>query len=99
MFTEAGSQTRNFIARLNADGSVDAAFNPGTNNAVLALAAHPGVIAVSIQNLAIKKTIDGDDLVAFQHRVPATRTKSGVGFGSVTGLGLATTGAHGAGVG
>jgi uncharacterized delta-60 repeat protein len=33
--------TRNYIARLNADGSVDTAFNPNPNNVVYALALQP----------------------------------------------------------
>jgi len=33
-----GSTTRNYIGRLNADGSLDTAFNPGANGAVSALA-------------------------------------------------------------
>jgi uncharacterized delta-60 repeat protein len=33
-----GNTTRNHIARLNADGSVDASFNPGANNDIIAMA-------------------------------------------------------------
>jgi uncharacterized delta-60 repeat protein len=36
-FTSIGGQARNFIARVNADGSVDAAFNPNANNYVNAV--------------------------------------------------------------
>ncbi len=39
-FTTVGTTTRNFIARFNADGSLDAAFNPNPNGMVLALAQH-----------------------------------------------------------
>jgi uncharacterized delta-60 repeat protein len=37
-FTTLGGQTRNRIARLNADGTLDAGFNPGANGGVLSLA-------------------------------------------------------------
>jgi uncharacterized delta-60 repeat protein len=37
-FTVLGGQTRNRIARLNADGSLDTTFNPGANNWVQSLA-------------------------------------------------------------
>ncbi|QBB69067.1 hypothetical protein ELE36_00985 [Pseudolysobacter antarcticus] len=37
----SGAVTRNRIARLNADGTLDAAFNPNANSAVLALALQP----------------------------------------------------------
>ena len=37
-FTTVNGQLRNRIARLNADGSLDATFNPDANNTVLALA-------------------------------------------------------------
>ena len=37
-FTSAGGQTRNRIARFNADGSLDAGFDPNASNVVLALA-------------------------------------------------------------
>ncbi|RYY38988.1 MAG: hypothetical protein EOO08_11970, partial [Chitinophagaceae bacterium] len=42
-FTSVNGTARNYIARLNADGSVDAAFNPGSgfNNVVYALALQP----------------------------------------------------------
>ncbi len=38
VFTTLGGQTRNYIGRLNADGTLDNTFNPGANNAVNALA-------------------------------------------------------------
>jgi uncharacterized delta-60 repeat protein len=37
----AGTATRNYIGRLNADGSLDTSFNPGANGAVRALAVQP----------------------------------------------------------
>jgi uncharacterized delta-60 repeat protein len=37
-FTTLGGQTRNYIGRLNADGTVDSGFNPGANNYVFSLA-------------------------------------------------------------
>jgi uncharacterized delta-60 repeat protein len=37
----AGTTARNFLARLNADGSVDAGFNPGVNAGVSAIALQP----------------------------------------------------------
>ena len=37
-FTSLGGQTRNCLGRLNADGTVDTAFNPGANNIVYCLA-------------------------------------------------------------
>jgi len=37
-FTTVGGVTRNYIARLNADGALDTAFNPELNNVVLSLA-------------------------------------------------------------
>jgi hypothetical protein len=37
-FTLLGGQTRNHLARLNADGTLDAGFNPGANGDVFALA-------------------------------------------------------------
>jgi uncharacterized delta-60 repeat protein len=42
-FTTVGGTARNFIARLNADGTLDNGFNPGTgaNSAVLEVAAQP----------------------------------------------------------
>ncbi len=40
-FTSVGGQARNRIARLNADGSVDAGFNPDANGAVAGLAVQP----------------------------------------------------------
>ncbi|MFP5443182.1 MAG: delta-60 repeat domain-containing protein, partial [Betaproteobacteria bacterium] len=40
-FTLLGSQTRNRIARLNADGSVDASFDPNADGAVNTLALQP----------------------------------------------------------
>jgi len=36
-----GTTARNFIARLNADGSLDTAFNPGANGEVYAIAVQP----------------------------------------------------------
>jgi uncharacterized delta-60 repeat protein len=36
-FSELGGQTRNRIARLNPDGSLDTTFNPGANNSVSTL--------------------------------------------------------------
>ena len=36
-----GTTGRNYIGRLNADGSLDTTFNPGANGAVLALAIQP----------------------------------------------------------
>ncbi|WP_198973154.1 delta-60 repeat domain-containing protein, partial [Xylophilus sp. ASV27] len=36
-FTQLGGQTRNRLARLNADGSLDTGFNPGANGKVLSL--------------------------------------------------------------
>jgi uncharacterized delta-60 repeat protein len=36
----AAATTRNYLARLNADGSVDAGFNPNPNSMVMALAQH-----------------------------------------------------------
>jgi uncharacterized delta-60 repeat protein len=38
LFTNVGGQPRNYIARLNADGSIDATFNPGANDVVNAIA-------------------------------------------------------------
>ncbi|MHB0858759.1 MAG: delta-60 repeat domain-containing protein [Anaerolineae bacterium] len=40
-FSTLAGQTRNYIGRLNADGSLDAGFNPGANAVVLALALQP----------------------------------------------------------
>ena len=40
-FTSLGGQLRNYIGRLNADGSLDAAFNPGADERVFALALQP----------------------------------------------------------
>jgi uncharacterized delta-60 repeat protein/uncharacterized repeat protein (TIGR02543 family) len=37
-FTTLAGQTRNYIGRLNADGTLDAGFNPGANERVLSLA-------------------------------------------------------------
>jgi uncharacterized delta-60 repeat protein len=37
-FTIIGGQSRNRIARLNADGTVDAAFNPNSNNTIYSIA-------------------------------------------------------------
>jgi uncharacterized delta-60 repeat protein len=37
-FTTLGGQTRNYLGRLNADGTVDSGFNPGADNSVLSLA-------------------------------------------------------------
>ena len=37
----SGTATRNHIARLNADGSLDASFNPGANGDIFALALQP----------------------------------------------------------
>ena len=34
LFTTVGGQTRNRVARLNADGTLDTSFNPDVNNAV-----------------------------------------------------------------
>ncbi len=43
-----GTTTRNFVGRLNADGSLDSAFNPGANNWVEAFAVQPdGKILIS----------------------------------------------------
>ncbi|MSU25043.1 MAG: hypothetical protein EXS32_14645 [Opitutus sp.] len=39
-FTTVGTSARNRLARLNADGSLDAAYNPNANNLVFALALH-----------------------------------------------------------
>lgn len=39
-FTSVGGVTRNRIARLNADGTLDAGFNPNADNIVFALAQH-----------------------------------------------------------
>lgn len=36
-FTSSGGHTRNGIARLNANGTVDSVFNPGVNGYVIAL--------------------------------------------------------------
>src|ERR1051326_83316 len=40
-FTTLGGQTRNRLARLNADGTLDLGFNPGANNNVNALLVQP----------------------------------------------------------
>ncbi|MEP7097131.1 MAG: delta-60 repeat domain-containing protein, partial [Dokdonella sp.] len=40
-FSTIGGQTRNFIARLNVDGSADTAFNANANGSVYALALQP----------------------------------------------------------
>ncbi len=40
-FTKLGGQNRTAIARLNADGSLDTAFNPGNDGVVYALAVQP----------------------------------------------------------
>jgi uncharacterized delta-60 repeat protein len=40
-FTRLGGQTRNYIGRLNADGTLDTAFNPGGDNWTFALAVQP----------------------------------------------------------
>jgi uncharacterized delta-60 repeat protein len=40
-FTTIGGQARNFIARVNADGAVDTAFNPNANNIVNAVVVQP----------------------------------------------------------
>jgi uncharacterized delta-60 repeat protein len=37
-FTTLGGQTRNYLARLNADGTLDGGFNPGADNTVSSLA-------------------------------------------------------------
>jgi len=37
-FTTLGAQSRNYIGRLNADGTLDTSFNPGANNEVISLA-------------------------------------------------------------
>ena len=37
-FTTLGGQTRNYIGRLNADGTLDTTFNPGANSEIFALA-------------------------------------------------------------
>ena len=47
-FTSINGTTRNSIARLNADGSLDSSFDPNANSGVRALALHPdGKILVS----------------------------------------------------
>jgi uncharacterized delta-60 repeat protein len=38
LFTMLGGQTRNYIGRLDPDGSLDSAFNPGANERVVSLA-------------------------------------------------------------
>ncbi|MEG0923252.1 MAG: delta-60 repeat domain-containing protein, partial [Comamonas sp.] len=40
-FTQVGGQTRNRLARLNADGSLDASFNPDANGTVNSVAVQP----------------------------------------------------------
>ncbi|RMH34509.1 MAG: hypothetical protein D6687_03815, partial [Acidobacteria bacterium] len=40
-FTSVGGQTRNRIARLNPDGSLDTSFNPNANGTVFAIALEP----------------------------------------------------------
>src|ERR1041385_2626225 len=40
-FTTLGGQTRNHLARLNADGTLDLGFNPAANNNVNALIVQP----------------------------------------------------------
>jgi uncharacterized delta-60 repeat protein len=40
-FTSIGGQARNYLARVNADGSVDAAFNPDASNGVTAVVVQP----------------------------------------------------------
>ena len=37
-FTTLGGQARNYIGRLNADGTLDSGFKPGANGAVYSLA-------------------------------------------------------------
>ena len=37
-FSSIGGQTRNYIARLNADGTADMTFNPDANDAVISIA-------------------------------------------------------------
>src|SRR5690606_4781715 len=41
LFTELGGQTRNRLARLNPDGSLDADFNPGANGPIDTVALQP----------------------------------------------------------
>jgi uncharacterized delta-60 repeat protein len=40
LFTTMGGQTRHYIARLNADGTLDAVFNPDASGAVYSVAIH-----------------------------------------------------------
>ena len=68
-FTSFNGTTRNYIARLNTDGTLDAGFNPGTGlgNAVFSLAIQPsdgkiivvGTFAPSVVRLNTNGTIDG----------------------------------------
>jgi uncharacterized delta-60 repeat protein len=54
-FNMLGGQSRNGIGRLNSDGSLDTAFNPGANNFVTALAVQPNqrvVVGGSFTSLA-----------------------------------------------
>lgn len=41
VFTQLAGQTRNYLGRLSADGSLDAVFNPGANATVYSLALQP----------------------------------------------------------
>ncbi|MCX6924845.1 MAG: immunoglobulin domain-containing protein, partial [Verrucomicrobia bacterium] len=41
LFTTLGGQTRNYIGRLNADGTLDTSFDPGANGTVFCLAVQP----------------------------------------------------------
>ena len=54
-FTSVAGQTRNYLARINADGTLDTAFNPGAGSTVLALALQEDgkiVVAGSFTTLA-----------------------------------------------
>jgi len=52
-FTHVNGQTRDYLARLNADGSLDTAFNPGTtlNGPVYALALPP-IVVLNLSRIA-----------------------------------------------
>ncbi len=62
-FLSLGGQSRNFIARLNADGTPDTGFNPGANN---------NVFSVALQ-------ADGKSLVGGQFTTLAGRSRNYIG--------------------
>jgi len=61
LFTQLGGQTRNYLGRLNADGSLDASFNPGANHYVesLAVQADGKIVVVGSGGLLRRLNADG----------------------------------------